>query len=232
MSSVLDQTELVPAAEAQAVEPNHKQADPKQLRAEHVGALLGEAYKGASMLKLKPGEAKALMEEFPDDEVEIRTFDGIIYISHMALRERLWKVFGPTEVAEVCRERLMRADTNEVMVDLVLMVRGKFVAEGIGTAKWMPQNPKTSFGDVVESAWSEALRRCCKKIGVGTQVWRPAYIREWLAKNAENFSGKWHRKDDPRPAAIEQRKSATKEYALKDPRKTATKEEETDDIPF
>ena len=53
----------------------------------------------------------------------------------MALRERLWEVFGPGQVAEICRERFMRPDTNEVAVDLVLMIRGVFVAEGVGTAK-------------------------------------------------------------------------------------------------
>ena len=180
-------------------EPNGKPpADAKQLRTEAVGALLSGAYAGASTLKLKPNEIKDLTEPFPDDAIEIRPFDGIIYISHMLLRERLWKVFGPTEVAEICRERFIRSDSNEIAVDLVLMARGKFLAEGVGTAKYFPNNPKGSFGDTVESAWSEALRRCAKKIGLGTQVWRPQYVRDWLANNAVQQGGKWMRKDDPR----------------------------------
>ena len=89
-------------------EPNGKPpADAKQLRTEAVGALLSGAYQGASTLKLKPNEIKDLTEPFPDDAIEIRPFDGIIYISHMLLRDRLWKVFGPTEVAEICRERFI-----------------------------------------------------------------------------------------------------------------------------
>ena len=47
-----------------------------------------------------------------------------------------------------------KSETSEIAVDLVLMVRGKFVAEAIGMAKYFRNNPKTSFGDVVESAWS------------------------------------------------------------------------------
>ena len=42
-------------------EPNGKPpADAKQLRTEQVGALLGEAYKGASQVKLKDHEWKKL----------------------------------------------------------------------------------------------------------------------------------------------------------------------------
>jgi hypothetical protein len=194
---------------------------------------------GASTLKLKAEESKKLREDFPDTSVELRAHDGIIYISHMALRERLWEVFGCGQVAEICRERFMRSDTNEVAVDLVLMIRGSFVAEGVGTAKYYANNPKTSFGDVVESAWSEALRRCCKKFGVGTQVWRPAYIREWLAQNAIQQGGKWLRRDDPRALTPEPGRK-TRDYTLKEPSEfqkmkaavQAAPEDDSDDVPF
>jgi hypothetical protein len=213
--------------------------DAKALRTEHVGALLASAYQKASDLKITREESKKLREDFPDSAVEIRPFDGIVYISHMALRERLWEVFGCGHVAEICRERFMRQDTNEVAVDLVLMIRGAFVAEGVGTAKYIASNAKTSFGDVVESAWSEALRRCCKKFGVGTQVWRPGYIREWLAANAIQQGGKWLRRDDPRALTPEPTRK-TRDYTLKEPPSEFAKikaavqatTEESDDVPF
>ena len=207
-------------------------ADAKQLRTEHVGALLGEAYKGASQVKLKDHEWKKLREDFPDSAIEIRPHDGLIYLNHMLLRERLWDVLGPG-VAEIPRERFFKSETSEIAVDLVLMVRGSFVAEAIGMAKYYPQNPKTSFGDAVESAWSDALRRCCKHWGVGTQVWRPGYVREWLAKNATQLGGKWQRKDQAPP-------QKGRAYTLKEPStfqetkaamQTAPSEDK-DDVPF
>lgn len=170
--------------------------DAKTLRVEQVGRLLGAAYEKASQLKLKDGESRKLREDFADLSVEIRSHDGIIYISHMALRERLWDVFGPGAVAEICRDRFMRTDSNEIAVDLVLLIRGVFVAEAIGTAKYHPNNPNMGYGDCVEAAWSDALRRCCKKFGVGTQVWRPGYIRDWKTRNATEFHGKWRRKEN------------------------------------
>ncbi len=206
-------------------------ADAKTLRTEHIGKLLGEAYEGASKLKLKADEIKKLTADFADTEVEIRPHDGIIYISHMTLRERLWSVFGPGEVAEICRERFMRPDTNEIAVDLVLMVRGHFVAEGIGTAKYYPNNPKGSFGDTIESAWSDALRRCCKRWYVGTQVWRPGYVREWLANNAVQFQGRWQRKDATAPPERKKREYTLKPKEDSYERATALPEDDDDNIP-
>ncbi len=217
------------------VEPNGKTADAKQLRTEHVGKLLDHAYQSASNLKLKDGESKKLREDFPDTAIEIRPHDGIIYISHMTLRERLWEVFGCGHVAEICRERFMRADANEIAVDLVLMIRGAFVAEGVGSAKYFPNNPKMTFGDVVESAWSEAIRRCCKKFGVGTQVWRPDFVRRWIADNAVQFQGKWYRKDDPRSGdRVSPPARKKREYDLKEPATIKGKEvdDDGDAIPF
>jgi Mitochondrial genome maintenance MGM101 len=199
--------------------------DAKALRTGHIGKLLGMAYEGASTLKLTSKEAKDLRADFPDESIEIRPHDGIIYISHMALRERLWDVFGPTNVAEICRERFIRSDTNEVAVDLVLMIRGVFIAEGVGTAKYYPNNAAASFGDTVEAAWSDAIRRCCKKFGVGTQVWRPQYVRDWLTKYAgKGGNGKWFK----RKAAAAEEKPATdskprqsREYTLREPESRA-----------
>lgn len=209
--------------------PETDRPDAKETRTASVGKLLDGAYQGASQLKLKADESKKLREDFSDSEIEIRPHDGIIYISHMALRERLWSVFGPGAVAEICRERFMRPDANEIAVDLVLMIRGSFVAEAVGTAKYIPNNPKMTFGDVVESAWSEALRRCCKKFGVGTQVWRPAFIRDWTAANAVQFQGKWMRKGDPRSTLP---KPKGKEYTLKESTPIVVPEDDDEPIPF
>jgi hypothetical protein len=194
MNQIQEQTSSSPAQLMQIA--GDPRIDPKQFRVEAVGKLLAAAYQGASTLKLTAQEQKKLRKDFPEESVELRPHDGIIYISHMALRERLWDIFGAGHVAEICRERSIRNDSNEIAVDLVLMIRGVFVAEGIGTAKYYPNNPAGSFGDTVESAWSDALRRCCKKFGVGTQIWRPQYIRDWIEKYAVKYQGRWQRKDN------------------------------------
>jgi hypothetical protein len=207
---------------------NHAPADTKQLRVEYVGKLLEAGYQRASTLKLKRDEWQALREDFPDEDVEVRAHDGMIYISHMLLRERLWSVFHPGEVAEICRDKMLRTDTNEIAVDLVLMIRGVVVSEAIGSAKYYPNNPKGSYSDTVESAWSEALRRCCKRWGVGTQVWRPAYIRDFKARGAvakDKLATERQEKREEKSGF----EAKVRQYKLEPRRETAEPEIERDD---
>lgn len=151
--------------------------DAKQLRVEHVGKLLEKAYAGASTLKLKKEEWEQLRAEFPDDAIEVRTESGrsMYYIEHMELRERVNSVFHPGEVSEIVRSHRVRSDTNEILVDLVLVVRGHFVAEAVATVRYFPNSPKANFGDSIESAQSEAYRRCCKHWGIGCQTWKSSW---------------------------------------------------------
>ncbi len=164
----------------------HPPQSPRELRTQHVGELLREAYlKGE--VELTEAETTKLCADFSDDIIRIRPHDGAPYIPHIYLRERLWSVFGPLGVREIVRDKFMKAETNEVAVDLVLLIHGAYASEGIGTAEYIPSNENADYGDVVESAWSNALMRCCKKIGVGTQMWRPGYCDNWKIQYAETY---------------------------------------------
>ncbi len=61
-----------------------------------------------------------------------------------------------------------------MLLRLVSVARGEqdyFSAEGIPTA--------------VEGCKSTALRRCCKDLGVASELWDPRYIRKFMAKNVK-----------------------------------------------
>jgi hypothetical protein len=228
-----EHTELVTSDQSQAElantpEPNNKPPDAKQLRVEHVGKLLEKAYAGASTLKLKKEEWEQLRAEFPDEAIEVRNESGrsMYYIEHMELRERVNSVFHPGEVSEIVRSHRVRSDTNEVLVDLVLVVRGHFVAEAVATVRYFPNSPKANFGDSIESAQSEAYRRCCKHWGIGCQTWRSSWRKGYEERQKANQStapGKTGR-----------------DYTLKEPsefqkvkaRATAEPEVDEDGVPF
>eukprot|EP00695_Tsukubamonas_globosa_P003760 TRINITY_DN815_c0_g1_i1.p1 TRINITY_DN815_c0_g1~~TRINITY_DN815_c0_g1_i1.p1 ORF type:complete len:207 (-),score=61.86 TRINITY_DN815_c0_g1_i1:35-655(-) len=62
-----------------------------------------------------------------------------------------------------------------------------------------------SVTDALEGAKSKALSRCCKDLGIATDLWDPQYTIEWKAKYAAQIlcesNGKnktlWRRKDRP-----------------------------------
>jgi hypothetical protein len=180
----------------------------QQARVQEVTDALAPAYLKASTLELSDAEIEALQAIFPDCAVEIRPHDGLIWIPHIHISNRLNKVFRPGKWATICRRHWVDRQTivpkvkGEVPYDIstmygeyVLVVRGCFVGESIGGHPYQPNNPKTNFSDALESTRAEALRRICgKTLGCGSQVWDPSYSREWVQKYAFQQHGKWQRK--------------------------------------
>ena len=155
------------------------------------------------------------------EEVEIKP-DGILYLPEIKYRRILNKAFGPggwglvprsesivtpktvtREYALVCNGRytsmpyfllfrLMVANGNR----LVSVARGEqdyFSPDGIPTA--------------TEGCRSNALVRCCKDLGIASELWDPRWIRKFKATHTrevwvEHVVNKrktkiWTRKDDP-----------------------------------
>lgn len=189
-----------------------KQAVPitsQQARVHEVTDALAPAYAKASMLELTDEEIAQLQAEFPDELVEVRPHDGLIYIPHIHLSNRLNRVLRPGKWATICRRHWLDKQMAERMVDgkkqivdssvmygeYVLVVRGCYVGESIGGHPYVASNPKTNFSDALESTRAEALRRICgKSLGVGSQVWDPGYSKRWVQAHVFQQNGKYYKK--------------------------------------
>lgn len=198
MSTV--EAELLPPETKQAVavrEPAKPEpSSSQQLRTVEVSQALEPAYAKASQLELTDAEIAALTEPFPDSAVEIRPHDGLIYIPHIEISNRLNKVLKPGKWALVCRRHWLE---NSVMYgEHVLLIRGCFVGESVGGHPYVASNPKTNYSDSLESTAAEALRRICgKRLSCGSQVWVPEYARQWVAKYGVQERGKWYKRTNP-----------------------------------
>lgn len=157
-----------------------------------VSEMLTLAYQQASQLKLTEAESKALRAPFGDDAVRggAKGDERILYISHIHLSDRLNDVLGIGQWAIV--KRSQRAEQTKtvdgkpltrIYFEGVMVVRGAFVAEAIGVGQYHPNNPKEDYGSALESAMSDSLTRCCKRLGIGSQVWDKGYCENWLANN-------------------------------------------------
>ncbi len=229
-----ESTALAPMGKEAALESVARKAlgtiTPQQARVMEVTDALAPAYARASQLMLSDEEIRALQEVFPDDAVEIRPNDGLIYIPHIHISNRLNRVLHPGQWATICRrhwlDRLMverwkdgkKADVAQTTMygEYVLVIRGCFVGESIGGHPYVASNAKTNFSDALESTRAEALRRICgKTLGVGSQVWDPSYARNWVQQYAYQNKGDWAKKpmgqtsppqgSTPLPAATTQR---------------------------
>lgn len=192
-----DTTDMVeyeaPEGEIAVVTPHVKSAG--DYRAESVAHALDVAYGKASTLQLTAEEAKALAEDFPDDAFRLGAGgdNNLIYIEHAYLRQRLNSVLGvgasvPIRRREWTEEFTYLKDGRQqtgirIYVDLVLIVRGCVVGEAIGDSTYYPSNAKTNYSDALESAKSNAFRRCCKEFGIGLQAWMKGWGDGWKQRN-------------------------------------------------
>lgn len=149
----------------------------KEKRVEEVNEALGEAYKKAGTLKLTDAEHKDLTAPFEEGFVETRPHDGLYYIPHIHVSDRLTRVFGPGQWTMI--RRWESIEGNTIYAEWVMIVRGIYIGESVGAADYHPNNKRQNFSDALESTRGEALRRIAAKyLACGSQVWSPAFRRE------------------------------------------------------
>lgn len=164
-----------------------------QAKIDAIAALTNTAYARASELKLTAEESAALQADFPDEAFRTGAAgkENLIYLEHAVLRERLNQVLGLGQWAVIPRARWAEdfdywdkesriyQKASRVYVEAMFLVRGCFVTETIGDQVYYPKNQSMNYGDAVEAATSEALRRCAKAFGVGLQAWRKDFQEGW-----------------------------------------------------
>ena len=106
------------------------------------------------------------------------------------VRARLDSTFGPGQWGlRQERDPFYDAQTSECCLDGSLWVRGKFVSRAMGGCRWNPNNKQMTKSDAIEGAKSDCLRRCCKDLGVGRDLWNPSFVRAFLAEHVEPYTG-------------------------------------------
>lgn len=138
-----------------------------------------EIYQGASLLKIDDKEQAALHAGFDRALIEIRP-DGLIYLPQVFWRGRLNQTFGIGQWCLVPKSQIKDPDHNKLYIEGVLMVRGHYVATAVGEAEYHESNSNQSWASVWESAKSDCITRCCKDLGIASELWQPEFIRKWI----------------------------------------------------
>lgn len=177
------------------------------VQAEHELATPRDPYDGIASAPF-PEKAQAILAAtLPDEDIEIRPDDGMLYLPGVRYRMRLNEAFGLGGWG-LRPKGEPKVNGNQVFYTAQLYCLGRFVAEAMGEGKWISNNAKSSYGTALESAKTDALTRCCKDIGIASQLWDPSFTRRWKRDWAvyiqnpdrSRFGGAnsvWVRKDDP-----------------------------------
>lgn len=146
-------------------------------------------FEGAAAAPFSKKAAAVLGAPVNENEVEIRE-DGIVYLPGVAYRRILTRAFGVGAWA------LLPRGPARTMGDLVvyhgaLYILGRFVSEAVGECQ---TRFGMSYASSLEGARTDCLTRCCKDLGVATELWDPTWREAWQAKYADK---KWVEAKEP-----------------------------------
>jgi len=136
-------------------------------------------------------------------DIEIKP-DGLIYLPEIKYRRILNKAFGPGGWGLAPRSET-NVGPKVVSREYALVCFGRLVGIARGEQEYFDPS---GIPTATEACKSNALMRCCKDLGIASELWDPRYIREFKAAHcieifAENVTTRkkkklWRRKDQPR----------------------------------
>ncbi|KAI1387297.1 Mgm101p-domain-containing protein [Hypoxylon trugodes] len=149
-----------------------------------------------------PIETSAILQARLDPEdIEVKP-DGIIYLPEIKYRRILNAAFGPGGWGLAPRGQLT-VQEKLVTREYALVVHGRFVAQARGEQQYFSED---GVSTAAEGCKSNALMRCCKDLGIASELWDPRFIRKFMKEYAvqqwvEHVTTKkkkqiWLRKDD------------------------------------
>ncbi|KAI7874563.1 mitochondrial genome maintenance MGM101 [Lichtheimia hyalospora FSU 10163] len=144
--------------------------------------------------------ANVLQEPIAPDDVEI-TPDGLLYLPEIKYRRILNRAFGPGGWGLAPRGD-HSINKKNISREYALVCHGRFVSQARGEQDFFDI---TGLPTASEGCKSNALMRCCKDLGIASELWDPTFIRKFKKKHcvdvwAEHVVQKrkkklWRRKD-------------------------------------
>ena len=160
------------------------------------------SFNGLSIQPFAKEAADVLLAPIDKNDVEIKP-DGIIYLPEIKYRRILNKAFGPGGWGLAPRGETIVTE-KAVTREYALLALGRLVSIARGEQDYFS---KDGIPTASEGCKSNALMRCCKDLGVASELWDPRFIREFKASHGrevfvEHMVNKkktkiWLRKGDP-----------------------------------
>lgn len=127
--------------------------------------------------------------------------DGLLYLPEIKYRRILNKSFGPGGWGLVPRGPHTIIDQT-LSREYAMFCDGRFISQARGEQDFFSPS---GLATASEGCKSNAMMRCCKDLGIASELWDPVFIRTFKAANAVMVQGVhltsnakkwlWRRKD-------------------------------------
>ena len=174
-------------------EPQTEAADDQstevQLYSPDTAKILTPAYKAAGTVRVTLEQEAILMEEIDPLKVQIHPVTGAIYMGWVEYVKRLNRAFGPMGWAP---QRLGKPNVTEddrgkslVEIQVALIAEGRLVRDATGECR--KGNDSMTFVSCLEGAIQNAIKKCCKAIGMFTELWDKDWCDQWVRQYAISY---------------------------------------------
>mmetsp|Transcript_7981 Transcript_7981/g.11856 ORF Transcript_7981/g.11856 Transcript_7981/m.11856 type:complete len:344 (-) Transcript_7981:54-1085(-) len=119
---------------------------------------------------------EALASKIDPSLIEIRP-EGFLFLPSTSYRTFLNTIFGPGAWVVVPIGDCVEA-YDHVSQQYALFIHGKMVSSAWGDQS-IRDNNRMGLGTALESAKSHALVRCCKDIGIASELWNSEFVEQW-----------------------------------------------------
>ncbi|CAK7213560.1 hypothetical protein SCUCBS95973_001836 [Sporothrix curviconia] len=133
------------------------------------------SFHGLSTTRFSAEAAEVLMTPIDPQDIEIKP-DGILYLPEIKYRRILNMAFGPGGWGLAPRGELAVGE-KVVSREYALVVQGRYVAEARGECPYF--GGEDGVATAGEGSKSNAMMRCCKDLGVASELWDPRFIRQF-----------------------------------------------------
>ncbi|KAH4939156.1 mitochondrial genome maintenance protein [Parastagonospora nodorum] len=135
------------------------------------------SYHGLGSISFTPEQSEILLAPTVHEDVEVKP-DGILYLPEIKYRRILNKAFGPGGWGLAPRGESIV--TGKIVTrEYGLIVQGRLVSIARGEQQYFDPD---GIPTATEGCKSNALMRCCKDLGIASELWDPRFIREFSSK--------------------------------------------------
>ena len=150
----------------------------------------GDVFAGAGERPVSEKQAVVLTGPVDPADVRILPDTASLYLPWSWYAHRLTQCFGPmgwsllpvTDSENNPRAPVAKDDV--IYREYILRAEGRFVASAVGECAYRASNRRMTFGDAAEGARSNALSRCCKGLGMASEIYSEGWREEWTRANA------------------------------------------------
>lgn len=122
--------------------------------------------------------ADILLAPLANEDIEIKP-DGLLYLPEIKYRRILNRAFGPGGWGLAPRtESFITA--KQISREYALICHGRLVSVARGEQDYFGGQEKITTA--LEGCKSNALMRCCKDLGIASELWDPQFIKAWKQK--------------------------------------------------